>query len=85
MADLDSVAGESGDLFGEKPAPRREPATRRRLAPEMKVARALCRQILRKQASPEKKRIAHLICLNLVSMLKNGSQRPLSINAVRNQ
>jgi len=81
MADLDSFAGESGDLFGEKPAPRREPANRRRLAPEMKVARALCRQILRKQASPEKKRIAHLICLNLLSMLKNGS----SINAVRNQ
>lgn len=74
MADLHSVAGESGDLFGEKPIARRGPANRRRTAPELAVARALCRQILRKQADPEKKRIAHLICLNLVSMLKNGSQ-----------
>lgn len=76
MADLDSTAGESGDLFGEKPIARRVPAARRRTAPELAVARALCRQIVRKQADPEKKRIAHLICLNLVSMLKNGSQRP---------
>ncbi|MNC91257.1 hypothetical protein D3C83_74870 [compost metagenome] len=76
MANLDSAAGESGDLFGEKPVSRRGPAVRRRIAPELAVARALCRQIVRKQADPEKKRIAHLICLNLVSMLKNGSQRP---------
>lgn len=76
MANFDSAAGESGDLFGEKPVTRRGPAIKRRPAPELAVARALCRQLLRKQASPEKKRIAHLICLNLVSMLKNGSQRP---------
>jgi hypothetical protein len=53
MTDLHNVAGESGDLFGEKPVPRRGPATRRRAAPELAVARALCRQILRKQADPE--------------------------------
>ena len=76
MAELRNVAGESGDLFGEKPASRRGPAIRRKAAPELRVARALCRQLLRKQASPEKKRIAHLICLNLVSMLKQSSQRP---------
>ena len=72
MANLNSV---SGDLFGEKLVSRRGPAARRRTAPELAVARALCRQILRKQAAQEKKRIAHLICLNLVSMLKNGPQR----------
>ena len=75
MADCSSFAGESGDLFGEKPIPRRGPAIKRRPAPELAVARALCRQLLRKQATPEKKRIAHLICLNLVSMLKQSSQR----------
>ncbi len=69
------VAEESGDLFGEKPIPRRGTAVKRRTAPELQVARALCRQIVRKQAKPDKKRIAHLICLNLVSMLKNSSQQ----------
>jgi len=76
MVDLRSTAGESGDLFCEKPIPRRGLAVKRRTAPELKMARALCRQILRKQASPDKKRIAHLICLNLVSMLKHASQQP---------
>ena len=81
MVDFRSAAEESGDLFGEKPIPRRGPAVKRRTAPELKVARALCRQILRKQARPDKKRIAHLICLNLVSMLKHGSRRPWQTNA----
>ena len=76
MMDLRSAADISGDLFGEKPIPRSGRAIKRRRAPELTVARALCRQILRKQARPDKKRIAHLICLNLVWMLKHGSQRP---------
>ncbi len=76
MVDFISAAEASGDLFGKKPTPRRGPAIKRRTVPELTVARALCRQILRKQARPDKKRIAHLICLNLVSMLKHGSQRP---------
>lgn len=76
MVDFISAAEASGDLFGEKPIPRRGPVSKRRSAPELAVARVLCRQILRKQARPDKKRIAHLICLNLVSMLKHGSQRP---------
>jgi len=75
MARFDRVAEESADLFGEKPMPRRVPVTRRKSAPELTVARALSRQILRKRAAPDKRRIAHLICLNLVSMLKQGSQR----------
>ena len=76
MTDFRSAADISGDLFGEKPIPRSGPAIKRRHAPELRVARALCRQILHIQARPDKKRIAHLICLNLVSMLKHGSQRP---------
>jgi hypothetical protein len=42
---------------------------------ELKVAGALCRQMRRKSARREKQRIAHLICLNLVSLLKAGRAR----------
>ncbi len=76
MANSINAAEESGDLFDEKCVPRRGPAIKPRPTLELTVARALCRQILRKQARPDKMRIAHLICLNLVSMLKHGSQRP---------
>jgi hypothetical protein len=73
--ELRSAADGSGDLFGENPVIRNAPANRRKPAPELIAARALCRRIVRKQALPEKQRIAHLICLNLVSMLKHGSRR----------
>ena len=76
MVDFIGAPEESRDLFGDRPIARHGSAFKRRTAPELKVARVLCRQILRKQANPDKKRIAHLICLNLVSMLKHGSQRP---------
>ena len=67
---------ESGDLFGGKPVPRRALAIKRRLVPELTAARVLCRQLQRKQSRPDKQRIAHLICLNLLSMLRQNSQRP---------
>jgi hypothetical protein len=35
----------------------------------------LCRQLRQKQARREKMRIAHLICLNLLSMLRHDAQR----------
>ena len=70
------TAEESGDLFAGKPLPRRSPVTRRRLAPELTAARVLCHQLRRKQAPPDKKRIAHLICLNLLAILKRRSQQP---------
>jgi hypothetical protein len=66
---------ESGDLFSGKPIPRRSAATRRRLAPELTAARALCHQLRRRQGAPDKKRIAHLICLNLQAVLKQRSQQ----------
>ena len=73
MANCIGVTGESGDLFGEKPIPRREPANKHSFDPALMTARVLCRQLRSKQATPDKRRIAHLICLNLLSMLKHGS------------
>jgi hypothetical protein len=66
----------SRDLFGDVPSKRlRSPITPRRVPPELVSARALCAQLRRTQALPDKQRIVHLICLNLVSMLKNGARR----------
>lgn len=63
----------SGSLFPDKLAPR---STGRKLrnAPELTAARVLCRQLARKRVSAEKKRIVHLICLNLLTILKRRSQ-----------
>jgi hypothetical protein len=75
MANCIGAAGESGDLFGETPIPRRDTATKRSFAPALTTARVLCRQLRRRQPRPDKQRIAHLICLNLLSMLTRDSQR----------
>lgn len=75
MANCISVTSKSGDLFGDAPIPRRDAAINRNSAPEIKAARVLCRQLRHKQPRPEKQRIAHLICLSLLSMLRHGSQR----------
>jgi hypothetical protein len=71
----DSTAPESGDLFAAKPIPKRSPAARRSRAPELTAARVLCNQLRRKRALPEKKRIVHLICLNLLAILNRPSQQ----------
>ena len=65
-------AGESGSLFTGKPVFRGRAAKSRR-APELTAARVLCNQLRRKRASAEKKRIVHLICLNLLAVLKRRS------------
>ena len=72
MASCIDAAGESGDLFGDKLVPRRDAATKSNAVPEpeLKTARVLSRQMRRRQPRSEKRRIAHLICLSLVSMLK---------------
>ncbi len=75
MANCIGVTGESGDLFGEMPILRRDAVTKRSFKPALKTARVLCRELRHKQARPEKQRIAHLICLNLLSMLRQSSQR----------
>jgi hypothetical protein len=62
------------DLFSHRPAPAAR-ARKTRAAPELAAARVLCNQLKRKRVSTERKRIIHLICLNLVSVLKRGSQQ----------
>jgi hypothetical protein len=73
MENVPSTPGESGDLFGTMPSARGTPMARRRLPPELATARVLCRQLRRKQVPHEKQHIAHLICLNLLSMLRRES------------
>jgi hypothetical protein len=75
MPNCIGVTGESGDLFGELPIPRRDVSTKRNFAPALTTARVLCRQLRRRQPRPEKQKIAHLICLNLLTMLKHNSPR----------
>ena len=75
MANFVCTAGKSGDLFGDTPVPGRDPVIRRRSAPALATARVLCRQLRHKLARPEKQRITHLICLNLMSMLRQGALR----------
>jgi|GEM_PF-1367211 len=75
MANCIGVTGESGDLFGEAPILRREAVSKRSFAPALTSARVLCRQLRRHRARPEKQRIAHLICLNLLSILNHSAQR----------
>jgi len=75
MVNCIGATGKSGDLFGETPIPRRDTVSRRSFAPEITTARVLCRQLRHKQPRPEKQRIAHLICLSLLSMLRQGAQR----------
>jgi len=68
------LADESdGSLFSGKPV-RGFRSRKMRNAPELTAARVLCRQLPRKRASAEKKRIVHLICLNLLTILKRRSQ-----------
>ena len=75
MANCIGANEQSGDLFGELPVPRRDAVTKRSFAPALTTARVLCRQLRHKRARPDKQRIAHLICLNLLSMLRHSSQR----------
>jgi hypothetical protein len=74
MENFISTPGTSGDLFGKSPIPRSALRIKAEFPPELTAARVLCRQLRRKQTSRDKKRIAHLICLNLLSMLRR--QRP---------
>ncbi len=73
MENLLGTPGTSGDLFGKMAYPRRDPAIKAKVPPELTAARVLCRQLRRQQAPRDKKRIAHLICLNLLSMLRHGA------------
>ena len=71
-AGFKASAGESGSLFAGKPVFRSRAAKSRR-APELTAARVLCNQLRRQRAGAQKKRIVHLICLNLLAVLKRRS------------
>ena len=73
MENFSNTSGTSGDLFGKTAFSRRDPAIKAKLPPQLATARVLCRQLRRQQAPRDKQRIAHLICLNLLSMLRHGS------------
>lgn len=73
MENFISSAEISGDLFENLPHRRRVPVFKVEPPPELITARVLCRQLRRKLAPRDKQRIAHLICLNLLSMLRRGS------------
>lgn len=61
------------DLFSGTVVKHAKCAPRRRPVPsELANARVLCRQLTRKRSRPDKQRVAHCICLNLLSMLKRG-------------
>lgn len=65
-----------GDLFGEKPVrlPRNPIALPQEPA-ELRAAKALAAQMRHKRTRRDKKQVAHLICLNLISMLKKKQER----------
>lgn len=76
MVDPSHTVEPARDLLGDVPARQRRKRVLRRQAPsELVSARALCAQLRRKQPLPDKQRIAHLICLNLISMLEHGARR----------
>lgn len=75
MANFICADGESGDLFGGTHIPRRDAPIKPRPAPALATARVLCRELRHRQARPDKMRIAHLICLNLQSVLRHAPQR----------
>ena len=66
----------SQDLFEDPPVTRRPGSTIRNPTPaELQSARVLSRALSRQKTRREKKRIAHLICLNLITMLRHGPGR----------
>ena len=73
MKTFDSARAASRSLFADMPT-RGFAGRKARSAPELAAARVLCRQLARKRVSTEKKRIVHLICLNLLTILKRRSQ-----------
>jgi hypothetical protein len=73
---LEPTEALSRDLFGDSPRRLpRTPAAVRQEPAELRAARALAAQIRHKRTRRDKQQVAHLICLNLISMLKQGARR----------
>lgn len=63
------------DLFGESPVRlSRNPISLPKEPPELKAAKALAAQLRHKRSRHDKQQVAHLICMNLISMLKQGAR-----------
>ena len=75
MAKFTGPEAQSGDLFGDVRPRRRKRPLQSPAASELTAARVLCRQLRRRQTRSDKMRITHLICLNLLSVLRNAEQR----------
>jgi hypothetical protein len=66
----------AADLFGERPVRlRRSSIGVAKEPPELAAAKALCAQLRRKRTRRDKQQVAHMICLNLISMLRHGARR----------
>lgn len=73
---VEDTAQVSPDLFGDSPVRlTRHTLESHREPPELKAAKALSAQLRHKRNRREKREVAHLICLNLISMLRHGARR----------
>lgn len=75
MANVRGAGDGTRDMFGDTRIPGPDRPTRGRTAPELTRARVLCRRLRRQPARTDKMRTAHLICLNLLSMLRQAEPR----------
>jgi len=76
MNDSADTTDTSPDLFGDSPVRlTRHALARNPEPPELKAAKALSAQLRHKRNRREKRQVAHLICLNLISMLRQGARR----------
>ena len=62
-------AADTPDLFGGFPDDARPGPS---APPELVAARALCRRLKRAPSRQDKLRLAHLICLNLISLTRKA-------------
>ena len=76
MNDSADTTDTSPDLFGDSPVRlTRHALARNPEPPELRAAKALSAQLRHKRNRREKRQVAHLICLNLISMLRQGARR----------
>lgn len=81
MDDRKRTSNRIGDLFGDQPAepprkaPSADPIVLPAEPPELRAARVLSAEMRNKRTRRDKKQLAHLICLNLITMLKHGARR----------
>jgi hypothetical protein len=76
MDERASTTDKSPDLFGQSPVRLpRNPISLPKEPPELRAAKALAAQLKQKRTRRDKQQVAHMICLNLISMLKQGARR----------